>query len=83
MELSNVKDRNAIYESLALGVKEKFPEKGAWMILSVKPLPSAQFMIPGSWDRALHQAPCLAGSLLLPLSLCLQLTLLVLSLSAK
>ena len=24
----------------------------------VKPLPSAQAMIPGSWDPAPHQAPC-------------------------
>ena len=33
----------------------------------VKPLPSAQVRIPGSWDGALCQAPCSAGSLLLPL----------------
>uniref|UniRef100_A0A452RZK8 C2H2-type domain-containing protein n=1 Tax=Ursus americanus TaxID=9643 RepID=A0A452RZK8_URSAM len=26
-------------------------------------------MVPGSWDRAPHPAPCLAGSLLLPLPL--------------
>lgn len=25
--MSNLKERNAIYESLALGVREKFPEK--------------------------------------------------------
>ena len=35
----------------------------------VKRLPSAQVMIPGSWDRAPHRAPCSAGSLLLPLPL--------------
>ena len=35
----------------------------------VKRLPLAQGMIPGSWERAPHRAPCLAGSLLLPLPL--------------
>ena len=35
----------------------------------LKPLPSAQVMISGSWDQAPHQAPCLAESLLLPLPL--------------
>ncbi|VCX42949.1 unnamed protein product, partial [Gulo gulo] len=34
---------------------------------SVDCLPPAQIMIPGSWDRALHQAPCSGGSPLLPL----------------
>ena len=42
----------------------------AWVTQSVKHLPLAQVMIPGSWDRALHGAPCLAGSLLLPLPAC-------------
>ena len=40
-----------------------------------------QVMFPGSWDRALRQAPCSAGSLLLPLPLLLPL--LVLSHSLK
>ena len=35
----------------------------------LKPLPSAQVMIPGSWDGAPHRALCSAGSLLPPLSL--------------
>ena len=35
----------------------------------LKPLPSAQVMISGSWDRAPHQVLCSAGSLLLPLFL--------------
>ena len=35
----------------------------------LEPLPLAQVMIPGSWDRAPHWALCLAGSLLPPLSL--------------
>jgi len=30
-------------------------------------LPSAQVMIPESWDRAPRRAPCSVGSLLLPL----------------
>jgi len=34
---------------------------------SVRHLPSARVVIPGSWDPAPHQAPCSAGSLLLPL----------------
>ena len=42
---------------------------GAWVAQWVKPLPSAQVMISGSWDRALHLVLCLAGSLLPPLSL--------------
>ena len=35
----------------------------------LKPLPSAQVMVSGSWDQAPYQALCLAGSLLPPLSL--------------
>ena len=35
----------------------------------VKHLPSVQVMIPVSWDRAPHQAPCSTGSLILPLPL--------------
>ena len=49
----------------------------------VKRLPSAQVMIPGSWDGALGQAPCSAGSLLLPLPLLLPSLVLSLSLSNK
>ena len=42
---------------------------GAWVAQWVKPLPSAQVMISGSWDRGPHRALCSAGSLLPPLSL--------------
>ena len=42
---------------------------GAWVAQWVKPLPSAQVMISGSWDRVPHRALCLAGSLLPSLSL--------------
>ena len=35
---------------------------GAWVAQSIKHLPSAQVMISGSWDRALHWAPCSAES---------------------
>jgi len=35
----------------------------------VKYLPSAQVMIPGSWDQAWCQALCSVGILLLPLPL--------------
>ena len=46
----------------------------------VERLPSAQVMIPGSWDRALSRAPCSVG---VCFSLCLLLPLLVFSLSNK
>ena len=42
---------------------------GTCVAQPVKHLPSAQVMIPGSWDRAPHWAPCSAGSLLLSLPL--------------
>ncbi|VCW77697.1 unnamed protein product, partial [Gulo gulo] len=32
-----------------------------WVAQSVKRLPPAQVMTPGSWDRALHWAPCSVG----------------------
>ena len=41
--------------------------KGTWVAQWVKPLPLAQVMISGFWDRALHQVLCSSGSLLLPL----------------
>ena len=44
---------------------------GTWMAQLVKGLPSAQVMIPESWDQVLHWAPCPGGSLLLPLPLSL------------
>ena len=40
---------------------------GAWVALLVKCLPTAQVMIPGTWDQALHGAPCFCLPLLLPL----------------
>ena len=42
---------------------------GPWGLVMC--MPSAQVMIPGPWDQALHQAPCSTGSLLLPLPLLL------------
>jgi len=59
------------------------PGWGAWVAQLVGRLPSAQVMIPGSWDQAPHRAPCSAGSLLLPLPLLLPLLVLSLSLSNK
>ena len=53
--------------------------RDAWVAQSVRHLPSAQIMIPESWDPAPHWAPCSAGSRLLPLPL--PLPLLVCSLS--
>ena len=45
--------------------------RGAWVAQWVKPLPSAQVMISGSWDQAPNQALCSTGSLPPPLSACL------------
>ena len=39
---------------------------GTWVAQSVKHLPLAQVMIPGSCDGAPHQPPCSADGLLLP-----------------
>ena len=41
--------------------------RSSWVAQLVKHLPLAQVMIPGSWDRVLHQVLCSVGSLLLPL----------------
>ena len=38
-----------------------------WVAQVVEHLPSAQVMIPQSWDEVPSQAPCSEGSLLLPL----------------
>ena len=51
------------------GQLKKICFQGAWVAQSVKHLPSAQVMIPGSWDWAPHWAPCSGGTLLLPLPL--------------
>ena len=42
--------------------------RGTWVAQWVKPLPLAQVMISGSWDRAPHRALCSTGSLLPSLS---------------
>ena len=47
--------------------------RGTWVAQSVKRLPLAQVMIPGSWDPGPHWAPCSSRNLLLPLSLLLLL----------
>ena len=51
-----------------LNVKD-LASRGTWVAQSLKRLPLAQVIIPGSWDRALHRVLCSAGSLLLPLPL--------------
>ena len=43
-----------------------------WVAQSAKGLPLAQVMIPGSWDGALHLAPC-SREACFCLSLCLLL----------
>ena len=43
--------------------------RGVWVAQLVKCLPLAQVIIPESLDQAPHQAPCSAGSLLLPFPL--------------
>ena len=55
--------------------------RGAWVAQMVKCLPSAQVVIPGSWDGAPHRAPCSAGRLLLSLPLPLLVFPLLLRLS--
>ena len=60
----------------------KIQSWGARVAQSVKRLPSAQVVTPGSWDRFPHGAPCSVGSLLLSLPLPTA-PLLVLSLSNK
>jgi len=57
-----------------LGPKKSLRKRGTWVAQSVKYLLSVQVTIPGSWDQALHQAPCSAGSLLLPLPLSLSVS---------
>ena len=64
-------------------ILKKKSYRGTWVAQSVKRLPTTQIMIPGSWDRALHWAPCSAGSLLLPLPLSLPPLTCALSLSNK
>ena len=55
--------------TLAVYLVKKSALEGAWVAQLVKRLPSAQVMILESLDRVPHRAPCLAGSLLLPLTL--------------
>ena len=50
--------------------------RGAWVAQLVKCLPSAQVIVPGSWDGAPNMAPCSVESLLLPLLPLLLLSLL-------
>ena len=61
-----------------------FISRGVWVAQSVKDLPLAQVMIPGSQDGAPSWAPCSVASLLILLSLPLPLPLvLCLALSNK
>ena len=51
-------------------IKADYRGVSGWLSgLSLTHLPWVQVMIPESWDRALHQAPCSTGRLLLPLPL--------------
>ena len=56
-----MKDKITDYKGALLGAP-------GWLS-GLKPLPSAQVVIPGSWDGAPHGALCSAGSLLPLLSL--------------
>ena len=60
--------------STILVILKMFIMGGAWVVQSVKHLPLAQVMIPRSWDRVPHQAPCSVESLLLPPPAVLSLT---------
>ena len=66
----NLAEEKSIF-NCDVDLKDMF--RGAWVAQWVKPLPSAQVMISGSWDRVPHRALCSAGSLLpsLSLSVCL------------
>ena len=64
--------------------RKKHDQRGAWVAQSVRRLPSAQVVISGSWDGALHRALCSLGSLLLShLPACALSRSLSLSLSLK
>ena len=73
-------DRNVIsrtnHDLKSQDVVKSWKIWGAWVPQSVRCPPSAQVMIPGSWDPAPHWALSSAGSLLLPLPLLLPLLVL-------
>ena len=52
-----------------LGIEREMGRMPGWGS-AVEHLPSAQGVIPGSWDRVPHQAPCMEPASPLPLSLC-------------
>jgi len=74
---------NGIFKCYLITQAENRMLWGVWLAQSVKRLPSAQVMIPGSRDRAPRQTPCSAGSLLLPLLVAPPAYALSLSLSVK
>ena len=59
----------ALITAYAVSVVKRLARGVPGWLSGLKPLPSAQVMIPVSWDRAPHRALCSAGSLLPPLSL--------------
>ena len=75
-------ERTEIVSILSMGDGlRKVTKRDAWVAQLVKPLPLAQVMIPESWDRVSHWAPCSVGILLLSLPLTATLPACALSLS--
>ena len=80
--MSRFKLNNTVKLEINAHIQKTFKSlQCVWVTQLVKYLPLPQLMIPGSWDRALHRAPCLARSLLPPLALPLLVFPLSLSLS--
>ena len=58
-----------ILRTLEYPINGKKVHQGTWGAQPPKCLPSAQVMVPGSWDQVLCGATCSAENLLLPLLL--------------
>nr|XP_054367840.1 uridine diphosphate glucose pyrophosphatase NUDT22 isoform X3 [Mirounga angustirostris] len=63
-----------VVHELFSSVLQEICDEGAWVAQMVKRLPSAQVMVPGSWNRVPHRAPCSLGACF-SLCLCVSLSL--------
>ena len=68
LSISNSRTERVMAGATSLVPQKRMPQ-GRLGGSVVKRLPSAQGLIPRSWNQAPHRAPCSAGSLLLPLPL--------------